>query len=658
MKTFLGLILSLLLLQCSYDNNSVLSPSQMNRVDSIVDISKKITFENPDSSMVMLEQLLTIQGTKLNEKQEYEIYRQIGIIYSMRNELDSSDSLYQKAISALKGENYPCLLSSVYINSGINQNIRGNYSQAIDFYKKAEAIIENNDDKCDNNLDRIYNNLGLSYQNTGKPDSAIYYYQKAFDSAKEHGDKSMMANVLMNMAVVLYHFEDYEQAELNLIEAIQLYEAVNNKNGILGTYVNLANTYETMKDFDKALFALQKAENMANELNLPARLSSIYHNMGAVYFNQEDYAKSMIYQEKSLEIKTQYKDSVGMIHSLSSLSAIYIKTGEYRMAKESALKALNIYQRNEPGVLMLGIYNNLSEALIYLGEKESALDIIAKKEVLRDSIFSKQKTEIVQEWQVKYDTEKKEQDIIQLSERNEDQKKIARLYIIIIILLIIVTTLGTLRMRNHKKKAERQMEQLKYRTVKSKFMPHFTGNVLNSINYLIAKDPDIAQQYIAEFSEFTRQALYNSDSFCQTLKNELNYAEAYLKLEKLRFEDRLSYTIDISSEVNADTLIPTMIIHTFCENALKHGLRHKSNGEIKISVYIKEKHTIVAVEDNGIGREKAKEMNTEGNREGLKIVDQQIALLNKKNKNTSMLKIIDLFDNDNAPAGTRFELWL
>ncbi|MCL2073762.1 MAG: histidine kinase [Marinilabiliaceae bacterium] len=222
-------------------------------------------------------------------------------------------------------------------------------------------------------------------------------------------------------------------------------------------------------------------------------------------------------------------------------------------------------------------------------------------------------------------------------------------------LLIVNITKKIIR---KKEEAKRQIDKIKFKAVQAKFIPHFTGNVLNSVNYLISINPDLAQKYVADFADFSNKTIFNSDTICRSIQEELEYVQLYLSLEKLRFEERLEYEINVAKDVDPKTLIPTMAMHTFCENALKHGLRtlHNRNGKILINIYRENSHLIITVQDNGIGREKAKTIKTEGTKEGLKIIAQHLEIFSKDQKVSTQMKIIDLFDDAHNPAGTLVEL--
>ena len=102
-----------------------------------------------------------------------------------------------------------------------------------------------------------------------------------------------------------------------------------------------------------------------------------------------------------------------------------------------------------------------------------------------------------------------------------------------------------------------------------------------------------------------------------------------------------------------------MVLQTFCENALKHGLLPKQGGgKIWIRVYREAAYVALTVEDNGIGRKKAQTIKTEGTKEGLKIVQQQLDIFNKNQTPKAYFQIVDLFDEAGEALGTRVELYV
>jgi hypothetical protein len=101
--------------------------------------------------------------------------------------------------------------------------------------------------------------------------------------------------------------------------------------------------------------------------------------------------------------------------------------------------------------------------------------------------------------------------------------------------------------------------------------PHFFFNSLNTIKALAATDPDKARRAIDLLSELLRTSLYRMDNLLIPLSDEIGLVKDYLELEKMRFEDRLTYTIDMDESLAGNTLLP-LSIQTLAENAIKHGI--------------------------------------------------------------------------------------
>jgi tetratricopeptide (TPR) repeat protein len=362
---------------------------------------------------------------------------------------------------------------------------------------------------------------------------------------------------------------------------------------------------------------------------------------------------------KQFESIIEKDDFTGLGMISQNKTEFLLRKGDYDAAEKEALKGLDLTDKQpeyERGAMLRNSYEMLRAIYEAMHNYKKALEYETKANVLTREKDHSEQYQVIKDLESKYDFEKKEQEIQFLGERNRTQAQIQWLFVGISVLLLIIFFLFSHRTRTRRKILLYQMDQLRYRTVQSKFIPHFTGNVLNSINYLISKDPDSAQKYIADFGIFSNRTLFNAEKLYQSLQEELEYMEAYLILEKLRFEEKLNYTIHIDPAIDTRILMPIMVLQTFCNNALKHGLWPKpGGGTIKIEGYLKEDYIVLAVEDNGIGREKAKALKTGGTGEGLKIVSQQLEFYNKEKKKKASFKLIDLYDSDHNPAGTRVE---
>jgi LytS/YehU family sensor histidine kinase len=156
-------------------------------------------------------------------------------------------------------------------------------------------------------------------------------------------------------------------------------------------------------------------------------------------------------------------------------------------------------------------------------------------------------------------------------------------------------------------------------------------------------------------SDFTYKTLSEVDKAARPLSEELAYVKMYLDLEKIRFIDKFDFQIQVEKEVDKSVQLPNMILHTYCENAVKHGLMPlKSGGLLTINVSQNNRIVFVSVEDNGVGRAySAQNPHFHSSKQGLSILNRQIEIYNRFNREKITQQINDLHVNG-KPNGTVF----
>ena len=197
--------------------------------------------------------------------------------------------------------------------------------------------------------------------------------------------------------------------------------------------------------------------------------------------------------------------------------------------------------------------------------------------------------------------------------------------------------------------------------LRAQMNPHFVFNCLNSIQECIVTEKyGEASKYLNKFSKLFRTVLNHSGRKFVTIEEEKEVLELYLELEQMRFEQSVEYRITIDEELELDEiLLPSMLLQPYVENALWHGLMHKS-GERNMSIDFERVNDDIfrcTIDDNGIGRRKSfelKEQQSKAKRhesKGLKIAQDRLTILEKQGHH-AIINIIDKYV-DNEPAGTR-----
>lgn len=162
------------------------------------------------------------------------------------------------------------------------------------------------------------------------------------------------------------------------------------------------------------------------------------------------------------------------------------------------------------------------------------------------------------------------------------------------------------RENKHKEKAsvQSQMIILKQQALRAMINPHFVFNCLNNIlGYIQKNERDIAKSYLLQFSRFFRMTLEHSKHEHVKLNEELERLELYLRMEQLRFGEKMQFNIINTIDLQKDIWIPNMVIQPFIENAILHGVTHSEiTGTINIHFHLKNhKYISITITDDGPG---------------------------------------------------------
>ena len=146
---------------------------------------------------------------------------------------------------------------------------------------------------------------------------------------------------------------------------------------------------------------------------------------------------------------------------------------------------------------------------------------------------------------------------------------------------------------------EAQLKLLRYQ-----LNPHFLFNTLNSIASLVsARRSDDAQSMIAELSTFLRFSLETDRNITVPLRDEIEALDLYLRIEQVRFSDRLVVEQEIDPRALLEQ-VPSLLLQPLVENAIKHAIgRAEDGGRILITVKLNDQELVVTVEDSGSGGE-------------------------------------------------------
>jgi two-component system LytT family sensor kinase len=138
----------------------------------------------------------------------------------------------------------------------------------------------------------------------------------------------------------------------------------------------------------------------------------------------------------------------------------------------------------------------------------------------------------------------------------------------------IKLTKNWLQTQRRQQLLEKEKLETELKFLKNQFNPHFLFNTINSIFFLIHKNPDVASASLAKFSDLLRYQLYECNDKQILLSKEIGYMENSIELEKLRQNDNMEVSFQVDQQLPRQLGIAPFILMTFVENAFKHVSKH------------------------------------------------------------------------------------
>lgn len=582
-------------------------------------ISKQYCIDgNYETALVIANEILLFPGVNKNLKEKAKTYKSIGNIYYGLEKNDDAIYYYKKSIQLYDSINNDNEKAYVLDNLGLVYEAIDNYKEALKVFLESIKIHDKLADK--KGLAISYNNIGIIFYNQGYFDKSLEYHNKSLKIKKSLNDLRGISESYNNIGVIYC-----DQKKINLAIkthkiSLDVSNKINFKNGIALSYNNLGLCYRLKNSLDSALYFNLKSLKINEELNNKRRIALAAFNVGSDYLELNDLEQATFYATKSLNVSKEIKNLYLEQSNFSLFTKIYKKQKKYTLAL-----------------------------------KYSELDA-----QITDSIFNLESQKDMAELNTKYETEKKDKELIKLEkEKKEKQLEInshksqKHLLLIILFALVIIVTILTL-FSYLIKKTSNQLEvtnkilikknqeiELKKEEInrlavqnarfQSQMNPHFIFNALNGMQAAIMlKDFDKSLMQLQTFSKLMRLTLNLSEQDYITLDVEKKYMHQYISFEHQRFVNKFQFYFNINSNIDSTQIvIPPMLIQPIVENSIKHaGLNKINDGIITINIELVDVLNIgnmlqVEVCDNGCGFNYST-INLKMNSKGLYITKQRI----------------------------------
>lgn len=352
------------------------------RVDVLHQIGWSIMYSNPDSALGYFNEALNLGLKNENDTLVAKSYNRIGIVYDISGDWDKSLENYALALERAIIIKDTITMGSTHSNRGLIYWNKNEFNDAIAEFLDAQTLFESI--HYEKGIATSYHNIALIHMDLRNTDKAIEYHQKALAIRTDLGSKSGIIDSKTNLALLFLEKNELEQANTYLNEGIVYYESVGQYYALGKTYSNKGQLCRMQGDLDSSVYYYKKSIKVSNEIGAKNFEASSLYSLGDVYFDMK---------KPLLQIK-------------------YL------------LEAEKIAAEMENGKLMFLAGDALAKAYYHIGRYEEASEKLIESQAVRDSIYGLEKQEAIANLEIKYETEKKENQInkqeLLISAQNEE----------------------------------------------------------------------------------------------------------------------------------------------------------------------------------------------------------------------------------------------
>lgn len=502
-------------------------------------------------------------------------------------------------------------------------------------------------------------------------EQAEEHYKFTCDLYESLGDVQALAAATNGLGVVAGRTSRYDEATRHFLKALSLYESIDNRRGIVQTYIKLGVVNDYLQNLDQALEYYLKAEGLNADAPSSNATLTLLNNIGIVYGKRNDLRTALQYFQRGLRQSDPHKHTGIHITLLGSLGLVYEKLGvpdsawfyqqqalsmarQNNLPEEEARSLVNLaalVRRNDPGqgialldqalqlaqdIQHLVLITEVYEAMIGIYKDQQqyqrAMELAEKRQVIKDSLFSIEKSRVIANLQATHEIARQENEIRELALKNERsmvQRNILFGVAIISVIMIIIVWFYNTRVSSLNRQLMRKQEELKdSNTIKDKLFSVLGHDLRAPLNRVIGMLNLLSMSHHDQDElDIIEKLKQQSQGTLDTLDNLLMWGQNQLKGIKLdqqtllakdqvrksivltdpyATQKRVQLVDDVPADVyvRADPAHFDFIMRNLLSNAIKFS---HAGGTVAINATPSQKEVVFSVADSGIGIPKSRQ---------------------------------------------------
>ncbi len=515
------------------------------RIKTILDLAHQYQRLNTDSA-INYALIAKSESEKMGFKHgEALSYKMLASAYYQKGEMPKSEKLALISLEKLSIYGTITEVADVTNLLGLVSMGQAKYYQAEKYYKDALYMYIDTDDSV--GVVIALHNIGVVNFYRGEYGEVAQYYRNSLKLAEKLENKRFINVNLLNLGLLFTTQKDFYKAKQYIKKALVNFRASGEKSGEANAMVHLASAYFNEGSFDSALVSNQEALRLYTEVGSEAGVSQALSHIGDIMVHYGKYTEAKKYFTESIALRRKNEDQYGLAISFTGLANTLYGMGNIADSKLYYDSALVLSKQIGTVWQTAEVYESIANFHSEQGNYKQAFEAIQELVYLKDTLFSREKMEVVKELAAQYETELAQKQIEIHKNENRILKKSNNLFVFLLIALgvifILLIMLGVTRARRTWLQNQKNLEIAE----KNRELAESKKNMIEAeLEKTKLEQEKIVTELNFKKKELTQLALHinQQNDFLETLKNNLKEVSTSPEVKSLER--------DLDSKLNLD----------------------------------------------------------------------------------------------------------
>lgn len=388
----------------------------INKIETLLLLVKEYSQNDPLKAFTYCNQLQHISIELKYLSGEIDALSEKSKIYNTLGKYDSALLLGKQVIHIADSINDKKRLAETYTNLGVTIFRIGDTPQALEYFVKSNELYKILKDSL--GIANSLNGIGVVYMNRADYEKAITYFLQLINISDIKGYDNMLGKAYINIGNSYYEMNEDVRASNYYLESIKINERLNNLIHLGTAYNNLGNIMDRNGKHDSAWICYNKALELSIKTNYQHGLPNSYIGLGNISQERGKYKEAFDYYQLAKDAYQSIGNIEGFVISYKNQGWMYEKWKNYDKSIQIYDSCLFIAEEYGLTDRIVELYNNLYVSYWLKKDFENAFQYLLEHTHLKDSIIGLEKAEVIYKLQIKYETEKKQAQILSLEKEN------------------------------------------------------------------------------------------------------------------------------------------------------------------------------------------------------------------------------------------------